>query len=276
MMSIFYNRTRRSRSIALRLLREGQIHLLPVYYLFRTSELGREGIDHSGSYRFADHIYEGKAVGRFGIGRVLDAVLLRLKSAEAMRARYVAAKRELRRYIDERASGDTPLTLLAVPCGLARELFEIANELDAQRSSATGHVRLVGLDLDAHLIERLEARSNPTRLMFRVGDALHPEAYPSSYDAVLSTGLTEFLTDEQTLAFYRLVLAHLNPGGRFITSGMARHAGLDYLLRHLAELHTHYRSAADLQGLARAAGFQDVTTYHAGNDLQTILIGDKK
>ena len=274
-MSVFYNRTRRSHSIALRLLREGRIHLLPIYYLVRTSELGREGIDHSGSYRFADHIYQGKAAGRFGIGRVLDVMLLRLKSARAMRARYVAAKRDLRGFIDERAACDASLTVLAVPCGLARELFEIANELDAQPSAATDRVRIVGMDLDEHLVRRLARIGNPLRMMFRVGDALQPEAYTSSYDLVLSTGLTEFLTDDQTVAFYRVVFTRLNPGGRFVTSGMGRHALSDYLLRHLAEVDTHYRSAVDLQRLARAAGFRDLTTYQAGNDLQTILIGER-
>ena len=35
------NRTRRSRSIPRRLLREGALHLVPLYYLMRLSDLGR-------------------------------------------------------------------------------------------------------------------------------------------------------------------------------------------------------------------------------------------
>jgi hypothetical protein len=40
-----------------KLLREGNLHWLPVYAVVMQSDLGREGIINSGSYRFADHIY---------------------------------------------------------------------------------------------------------------------------------------------------------------------------------------------------------------------------
>ena len=69
------NRTRRSESIPKRLVAEGKYHLLPVYALLTTSDLAREGIRNSGSFRFADHIYRNEPSGRYGFGRVLDRVL---------------------------------------------------------------------------------------------------------------------------------------------------------------------------------------------------------
>src|SRR5918993_1459024 len=66
-MSRLHNRTRTSASIPRKLLRSGKVHLLPVYALMRTSDLAREGIENSGSYRFADHVYRNEASGRFGI-----------------------------------------------------------------------------------------------------------------------------------------------------------------------------------------------------------------
>jgi 2-polyprenyl-3-methyl-5-hydroxy-6-metoxy-1,4-benzoquinol methylase len=272
-MSVFHNRTRRSPSIPGDLLRRGQFHLLPVYYVLRTSDLAREGIDHSGSYRFADHIYAGKASGRYVIGTWIDACLLRLRSARAMRARYVAATRELLRFIDLRDRAATPLRVLSVPCGLARELFDVADVL-AGRPAGQPIVEFEGVDLDEQLVQRLSA-SDRTFFTFRVGDALQAAAFDSTYDVIVSTGLTEFLTDDQTVAFYRLVHTHMRPKGRFVTSGMGRHAVSDYLLRHVGELHTHYRCPAELHRLAVAAGFDTVHLYHPGNDLQTMLIGDK-
>ena len=56
-----HNRTRTSESIPRKLLREGKLHLLPIYALMRTSDLAREGIENSGSYRFADHVYRNEA-----------------------------------------------------------------------------------------------------------------------------------------------------------------------------------------------------------------------
>ena len=67
------NVTRESPSIPRRLLREGKPHLIPVYALMLTSDLGREGIERSGSFRFADHVYRNVPGGRFGIGSEVDS-----------------------------------------------------------------------------------------------------------------------------------------------------------------------------------------------------------
>src|SRR5215212_10104789 len=89
------NRTRVSRSIPRRLVAERKFHLLPVYALLRTSDLAREGIENSGSFRFADHVYRAKASGRYGLGVLLDGVLLRLRGARSMRNRFFHSQRAL-------------------------------------------------------------------------------------------------------------------------------------------------------------------------------------
>src|SRR6058998_2761866 len=95
------NRTRRSESIPRRLLAEGKYHLLPVYALLTTSDLAREGIRNSGSFRFADHVYRNEPSGRYGVGRVVDRVLLGLRGARSMRSRFLHSRRELMRAIQE-------------------------------------------------------------------------------------------------------------------------------------------------------------------------------
>ncbi|MDQ3856012.1 MAG: hypothetical protein M3281_06410, partial [Chloroflexota bacterium] len=128
-MSRYWNRTRSSRSIPRKLLREGRPFLIPLYYLLLTSELASEGIRNSGSYRFADHIYAGRPAGKLLIGSMLDAVLLRLPSARAFRARYVYAKDEVRCCIAGARAAGGQFAVLAVPSGYARELMELAPEL---------------------------------------------------------------------------------------------------------------------------------------------------
>ena len=88
----FYNRTRRSASLPRSLLRRGRVLALPVYAALRRSDLAREGFDHSGSYRFADHIYRGEPSGRGAFGRWLDARLLKLPAVRSFRSRYEAAR----------------------------------------------------------------------------------------------------------------------------------------------------------------------------------------
>ena len=273
-MSRFYNRTRRSASIPARLLREGKWYLLPVYSLLLTSDLAREGIRNSGSSGFADHIYAARPSGRYGIGRLVDACLLALPSARAFRARYRFAKDEIHRLIAGCASRPDGLDILAVPCGLAREVFEAAAELRVGRHPHRRNVRWHGIDLDPQVVASVSCRATQSDapMEFWIGDALDPAAYRKRYDMVISTGFTEFLDNSQTVEFYRTVRAHLRPGGLMVTSGMLRHSMVDYLLRHLAELQTSYRDERTLRELAGRAGFSTLCTYRDRTGLQTMVV----
>jgi hypothetical protein len=53
---------------------------------------------------------------------------------------------------------------------------------------------------------------------------------------------------------------------------MLPHRISDYLLRKLAEIHTHYRSAAHITYLLDAAGFARCETYQDSTRLQTIVL----
>lgn len=273
-MSRFYNRTRHSVSIPARLRREGRWCLLPLYYLLLTSDLAREGIQNSGSYRFADHIYAGRPSGRYGIGWLVDALLLTLASAKSFRARYLFAKQEIHALITARAPHAGALEILAVPCGLAREMFEVAAELRETHSPYRTKVLWHGVDLDPDVIALASrrARQSDARMEFWTGDAIAPATYRKPYDMVISTGFTEFLDGRQTVEFYRTVRHHLKPGGRFVTSGMTRHALSDYLMGHLAELHATYRDTRTLEDLARQAGFPTRFTYQDRYGLQAMLV----
>jgi hypothetical protein len=72
--------------------RSGRVLELPIYWLLRTSDLAREGFENSGSYRFADHIYEDRPSGRYGVGQWLDSWLLKMPAVQAFRARYFMAR----------------------------------------------------------------------------------------------------------------------------------------------------------------------------------------
>lgn len=270
----YYNRTRRSRSIPAKLWRERRWHLLPVYYLLLTSDLAREGIAHSGSARFADHLYRNQPSGRWGVGYLLDALLLRLKSARAFRFRYQSACVEIRRLLQSPYASGTPREVLAVPCGYARELFETAKLLRAGQLPGLSALRGYGFDLDGDLIAELQSRSRAPALPleFWVGDALLSSAYRQQYDMIISMGFTEFLNDEQALEFYGVARRALKPGGILVTSGMQPHRFSEYLMRQFAELTAHYRSAGELEALTRQAGLSVARTYQDPTGLQTMLV----
>jgi SAM-dependent methyltransferase len=256
------NYTRTSASIPARLLRERKWYLLPAYALARTSDLAREGIDNSGSYRFADHIYRGKPGGRWGIGWLIDAVLLALPAAGSMRERYLHSRAHIAAELWRAAAEGRTTRILSVPCGIARDLVGGADDarlaaLDAP--DLLGGARLIGMDLDPEpLAQSRELARDRAPLELIEGDALDPAAYPRDLDLVVSTGLGEFLSDDELARFYAACHSALKPGGRFVTSGMSRSKLADRLLRELAELHTHYRDAAALTAALAAAGFTDI------------------
>jgi SAM-dependent methyltransferase len=275
------NRTRTSSSIPRRLLREGKLHLLPVYALMRTSDLAREGMDNSGSFRFADHVYRNEPSGRLGVGRLLDALLLRMRGARSMRSRYLHARREIvaavRRRVPERPA--TPFRALSVPCGIARELVEAAATLRREDPVLLARCTFIGLDLDPEPLElshRL-AGGDP-HFHFARGDALDPGAYPhhGELDVIVSTGLGEFLDDDALARFYAVCHDALRRDGVFVTSGMRPDRVADYLMRELAELRAHYRGADALRLHLDAAGFAAMETRPDEVGLQTLVVARKR
>jgi SAM-dependent methyltransferase len=267
------------------LVAEGKYHLLPVYALLTTSDLAREGIRNSGSFRFADHIYRNEPSGRYGVGRVLDRVILGLRGARSMRSRFFHSRREILRAVKElrresagfrdgTASSDQ-LVVLSVPCGIARDLFDVAETLWTE-PALYERVHFVGIDIDQEPLDMsLRLTSDHQDFEFRCGDALETGSLPMGMDVIVSLGFGEFLSDEVLRDFYRRCHASLNDGGRFITSAMSRDRISDYLARELAELHTHYRSTEELAYLLKSAGFAKIRTSRDQVGLQTLAVAEK-
>jgi 2-polyprenyl-3-methyl-5-hydroxy-6-metoxy-1,4-benzoquinol methylase len=270
------NRTRRSESIPRRLVAERKYHLLPVYALLTTSDLAREGIRNSGSFRFADHIYRNEPSGRYGVGRVLDRVLLKLRGARSMRSRFFHSRREILRAARESTDSAGQITVLSVPCGIARDLFDVAETLCGKEPALYERIGFIGIDLDPEALDlsRKLARDH-FAFDFQCADALAPKSLPDAVDIIVSLGFGEFLSDDVLFDFYRRCHASLKAGGRFITSAMSRDRISDYLARELAELHTHYRSTEHLTELLRSAGFANIRTTRDEVGLQTLAVAEK-
>lgn len=279
MTSVFHNRTRRSRSIPLSLLRRGRILDIPVYYLLRSSDLAREGLDRSGSHRFADHIYRSEPSGQGAFGRWLDARLLEMPAARAFRFRYLAAREELARFLIERAGRaiDEPTDVLSVPCGVPRELADAASDVRARSGGLPASVAFHGLDLDDTVLAEacaFMARRGLGRFTAIRGDALDRRSYPGRFDFITCTGLTEFLDDETAGRLFGVLFDVLEPEGCFLTSGMTRRWASDYLLQ-LGELRTQYRDGDALRRLLEPLPFRSLSIRVDPTGLQTVVTARK-
>ena len=280
-MTRLHNRTRTSESIPRKLLRQGKLHLLPIYALMRTSDLAREGIENSGSYRFADHVYRNQPSGRFGIGRALDAVLLRMRGARSMRNRFHHTQREIlaaARALESRSAMDpvavtAPFRVLSIPSGIARDLILAARAVERELPGVYARSTFFGVDLDTAPVELSRDLAGPDdHYFFARGDALDATSFPSELDVIISTGLGEFLSDDLLVQFYRNCHDQLRPGGTFVTSSMQPDRVADYLMRQLAELHTHYRRGDEIIRWLHAAGFYEVSTRQDEVGLQTLVV----
>jgi SAM-dependent methyltransferase len=272
-MPQFFNRTRASASIELKLLQQGRPLGVLVYWLVRGSDLGREGIKHSGSYRFADHIYRNIPSGRGPFGRWLDAKFLAMPAVKSFRNRFLAARDELAQFLSDRAGHGNKLDILSAPAGIPRELAEGARLFRERTGRSLDGVTFHGVDLDADLLEtdkRFAKENGLPNFATHQGDALDRATYPANVDFITCTGLAEFLDDDQLAQLYRIFFEVLRPQGLLVTSGMRRVWISEYFLR-LAELRTHYRTAPQLEAIARAAGFRNVATRVDEFGIQTIL-----
>jgi len=271
-MSVLKNATRQSPSIAAKLVRERAWYLLPLYGLLRLSDLAREGIEHSGSYRFADHIYVGSPSGRTPLGRWLDARLLAMPAARAFRRRCDNAQAVVLLALESRAAKAGPLRVLAVPCGIPRDLIELSRALKTSRRDLLDRLEYHGMDLDPKAVALATSALADCGLraaFVHRGDALASTDYPPcTFHVVLSTGLGEFLDDEELTWLFSNAYQALEPGGVFYTSATARDPRSDALLK-MAELITRYRQADEFERLLRRLPWRALSLTHDQTGLQT-------
>ena len=134
-----------------------------------------------------------------------------------------------------------------------------------------------GLDLDAAVLGEATQFARAAGIepfVAHHGDVFARGSYPERVDFITCTGLAEFLDDERLAELYRIFFERLSPGGVLVTSGMRRRALPDYLLR-LAEIRIHYRTAADLERLARQLPFTRIRTSVDSFGIQAILVAER-
>lgn len=263
------NLTRQTRDLPRKFLREGKPHWLLLYWFLMQSDLGREGIQNSGSYRFADHLYRGQPSGRNWLGKMIDALLLRMPASRAFRRRYRRAQGVIRAAVILHARPKA--RVLAVPCGIPRDMLELPREVLTR-------IDYVGMDLDPEVLslaERRLANSDLASRQFVRADALDSAAYPSGqFHCVVSTGLGEFVDDDELLTFYKNIHSKLAPGGIFYTSASNLEPRSEALL-HAFELRTHYRDAPRLRALLETMPWRSLQLTIDSTGLQTFVMAER-
>lgn len=275
------NFTRRTADIAGMLRQKREYGYLALYHLLRLSDLGKEGIERSGSYRFADHIYANRATGRGILGRALDRLLLSLPATQALRQRCAESTAAMHRALGDHevARLAEPFRILTVPCGLPRDVADFADSIETDRLPAA-HPRFEysGVDLDPEVLVAARdflAHSAVRGAQWVEGDALNPECFPpGKFHFIASTGLSEFLDDTDLVRFCANVHRSLASGGVFFTSATAHEPRSDALLRAF-EFRLHYRSQPEIAALLETSPWRSVRYTHDPKGLQTFIYATK-
>jgi len=271
-----YNRTRRTENLPAKFRSAHRWDLLLLHGLLRRSFLGREGIENSGSFQFADHLYRNIPRGEGVSGWLMDRILLSLPAARVMRRRYFRAKTEMLSAFKNDGFSSAVFRVLTVPCGIPRDVADFIESVVATTSGRS--VEYYGMDLDPAVLkaaaDHLASRKiDHSRLV--CGDALIAENYPQTqFDFVASTGLGEFLTDIQLEALYRNIHQVLRPGGVFYTSALDREPISEWLMRPF-ELHARYRSETNLRGILAGQPWREVKLEPDQSHRQTYVVARK-
>ena len=110
---------------------------------------------------------------------------------------------------------------------------------------------------------------------YHLGDALSRDDYPKvKFHVVVSTGLGEFLRDDELAKFYAHVYDVMESGATFYTSATARDHRSDALLR-IAEILTNYRGPGELESILRSVPWKRLVLVRDPTGFQTFATAIK-
>jgi SAM-dependent methyltransferase len=238
----------------------------------------RHGFD---SGPMLDYVYENRARGYLGFGRLVDRVYLDSIGWRAIRARKALLQDVLRGEIAARRGRGEATVLLDVAAGPGRYLLELAAEL-----GAPGDLTVICRDLDTTGLaqgRRLARQAGLAGVRHERGDACDAASLAGVQprpDVVVASGLYELLDAALIQRSMAGIHALLPPGGRFVFTTQVTHPQLELIANVLSNRFgepwvMECRSAAEVEGYARAAGFRDLVTRLEPHGLFAVTVGTK-
>jgi extracellular factor (EF) 3-hydroxypalmitic acid methyl ester biosynthesis protein len=192
--------------------------LLPLLALSATAERCRtRPRGYAGDYQTLDMIYANKPAGKGPAGLVLDACVLELPAAKAIRNRRRLIAGEIAKAY---AGAAKELHVTSLACGPAAEIFDaFAQAGDKSRLIATC------IDIDKEALAQVTARAEKEKIAAQIGTVPGNLIYLAtgrqeldlpSQDLIYSLNLTDYFGDELAVSLLSWVHERLRPGGRVI------------------------------------------------------------
>ena len=250
-------------------MESGRIKWWPFRVAFRALGRVSQGISLGHKYGFdsgemLDYVYENRARGRLGIGRLVDRVYLGAVGWRGIRARKEVLKDELTELVLGRTRKGHSTNVLDIASGPGRYLQEACMAL-----RSLGHLNgaaIICRDLDPVGLEQGRRRAEAlglTNIRYEVGDACDPASLRTvcpQPDVVIASGLYELLEPCFIRRSMKGIYDILPPGGRFIFTTQVNHPQLELIANVLINRNGEpwvmvCRSLEETEGWAREAGF---------------------
>ncbi len=157
-----------------------------------------------GSARVMEQVYNNEPCGDSVLGRFVDRQVHQSTASRAVRHRLLTTIKEARRL--------TPMRILSVPCGSARDIAGVVEgRADIER--------IVLVDPDPWALDVAGRRCSGAHLIEGGLDDLPEERF----DLVVYVGLSEYLGDAEVIRHFKLLERRLDVDGRLITSVTDEH-----------------------------------------------------
>ncbi len=188
--------------------------------LILLSSLGRRSASGEAAtgYNF-DYMYENKAHGAWGIGLLIDKVLLNLPAVQATRARRENIVKILSNEIENRKLRGETTRILDLACGAGRYLTDLAEAFPDEK------IEIVGVDLDKQslkLAKNLSDRKGvlKERIRFVKGNVFKLRVLRSlgrqvdwRPNIVIASGLTVYIDDAKVTTMLKQIYDALDRNG---------------------------------------------------------------
>jgi SAM-dependent methyltransferase len=221
-----------------------------------------------------DRIYHNRPTGRFVIGALIDAYVLRLPAAEALRDRKRLVRSAIRAALDAQP-GPRAHAILDLGCGTARYVTEALTPLRKQSRDARQAPRAVCIDLDSAALRAGRDIARDERagdISFVCRDALNIEALAGyAPTIVVASGLFDHIDDERMRSALHAIRRHLRPHALILSTRTAVTRPGDPLDALLAAATPRTRPAAAVEAWLRAAGFDDITITYTSDGTHAVF-----
>ena len=238
--------------------------LLPYMMRSHLGELTHDRADRAaGDIRTMAHIAAHRPEGDGPLGELIDAWLLDLPSARALRERRALAAQ----LVTESLPAVPPTRLLCIGANSASLL---ASELDAIGRQG-GEIVVVDSKLEALALVREDFRNRPRSLKLKLmqGDLAalcagraFPQLIPPN--VVVVDGLVEYLPERVVVTCVKAIIARMAPGARLVVTAMSP-APDEPIFQYLLKWPMTRRSGTTLRELLESAGLAEVRFYPAGS-----------